>query len=37
VKPAPVRRQGELFSGTASFYQDLRRELQDILSVLEDE
>jgi DNA-binding transcriptional MerR regulator len=37
VKQASVRHQGELFAGTASFYQDLRRELQQILSVLEDE
>src|SRR5581483_7776858 len=37
MKHAPARRQGELFTGTASFYHDLRRELQDILSLLEDE
>lgn len=37
VKASPSRRQGELFTGTASFYQDLRRELQEIVSLLEDE
>ncbi len=37
AKQASVRQQGELFAGTAAFYQDLRRELRDILSVLEDE
>ena len=37
VKQPPPRRQGELFTGTASFYQDLRRELQEIMSILEDE
>lgn len=38
VKPgASVRRQGELFSGPATFYQDLRRELQQIVALLEDE
>ena len=31
------RRQGELFSSSANFYQDLRRELRDILAILEDE
>jgi len=35
--PPPVKRQGELFSGTTSFYQDVRRELQEILALLEDE
>lgn len=34
---APARRQGELFSGPATFYQDLRRELQEIAALLEDE
>lgn len=34
VKPAAPRRQGELFSATAAFYQELRRELKDILEVL---
>jgi DNA-binding transcriptional MerR regulator len=28
------RRQGELFSATAAFYQDLRRELRSILEIL---
>jgi DNA-binding transcriptional MerR regulator len=37
VKQASGRRQGELFTGTASFYQDLRRELQEVLAILEDE
>jgi DNA-binding transcriptional MerR regulator len=37
VKQASGRQQGELFTGTASFYQDLRRELQDVLAILEDE
>ena len=32
-----ARRQGELFSAPASFYQDVRRELQSILAILEDE
>ena len=38
LKPAAApRRQGELFTGTLSFYQDLRRELQAIVALLEDE
>jgi len=38
LKPtAAPRRQGELFTGTLSFYQDLRRELQAIVALLEDE
>jgi DNA-binding transcriptional MerR regulator len=37
VKPAAARRQGELFTGTGSFYQDLRRELHEIAAMLEDE
>jgi DNA-binding transcriptional MerR regulator len=37
-KPAgTARRQAELFQGNGSFYQDLRRELQAILALLEDE
>jgi DNA-binding transcriptional MerR regulator len=32
-----VRGQGELFTGAAGFYQDLKRELQSILAILEDE
>src|SRR5690349_4016894 len=31
TKRAPQRRQGELFSATAAFYQELRRELRLIL------
>jgi DNA-binding transcriptional MerR regulator len=36
AKPAaaPRRQQGELFTGTSSFYQELRRELTDMLSIL---
>ena len=34
TKPALERRQGELFSATAAFYQDLRRELRSILEIL---
>ena len=34
TKPAPQRRQGELFSATAAFYQELRRELRLILDIL---
>jgi DNA-binding transcriptional MerR regulator len=38
VKPAETkRRQAELFTGAASFYQEVRRELREILGVLEDE
>jgi DNA-binding transcriptional MerR regulator len=38
AKPAnAARRQAELFAGNASFYQDVRRELQEILAILEDE
>jgi DNA-binding transcriptional MerR regulator len=38
VKQAPpTKRQGELFAGPAAFYQDVRRELQSILALLEDE
>ncbi len=33
--PAP-RKQGELFSGTATLCQELRRELKDILALLDD-
>lgn len=33
-KPASERRQGELFSATAAFCQDLRRELNAILEIL---
>jgi len=31
--PSP-RRQGELFSGTSAFYQEIKRELGEILSLL---
>lgn len=35
LKPVPVpRRQGELFSGTSAFYQEIKRELGEILSIL---
>src|SRR6201996_2991689 len=35
VKPATsTRRQGELFSATAAFYQEIRRGLKDILELL---
>jgi len=34
VKPAPQRRQADLFAGTSAFYQELRRELTDILDLL---
>ncbi len=34
VKPASQRRQGELFSATAAFYQELRRELNAILEIV---
>ncbi|HEY3937025.1 MAG TPA: MerR family transcriptional regulator [Bryobacteraceae bacterium] len=35
LKPVAVpRRQGELFSGTSAFYQELRRELGEILEIL---
>jgi len=30
------REQGELFSGTTAFYQELRKELADLLTLLED-
>ena len=33
-KPGSERRQGELFSATAAFCQDLRRELNGILEIL---
>jgi DNA-binding transcriptional MerR regulator len=32
-----TQRQGELFAAPASFYQDVRRELQGILAILDDE
>ena len=32
--PAVNRKQGELFSATASFYQEIRRGLNDILEIL---
>jgi DNA-binding transcriptional MerR regulator len=38
AKPAPAgrRQQGELFSGTSAFYQELRKELSDLLTILKD-
>jgi DNA-binding transcriptional MerR regulator len=35
VKPQNPRKQGELFSASAALYQDVRRELRDILALLE--
>ena len=32
----PRRQQGELFSGSPAFYQELRKELADLLTLLED-
>lgn len=37
AKEAPARRQGELFAGPPSFYQDVRKELREILALLQDE
>jgi DNA-binding transcriptional MerR regulator len=37
VKKVAARQQGELFTGSASFYQDVRRELKEILAILEDD
>jgi DNA-binding transcriptional MerR regulator len=35
LKPVPVaRRQGELFSGTSAFCQEIKRELSEILTLL---
>jgi DNA-binding transcriptional MerR regulator len=31
------RKQGELFTGPGSLYQDVRRELREILAILDDE
>jgi DNA-binding transcriptional MerR regulator len=39
AKPAATasrRQQGELFSGPASFYQELRKELAELLTILKD-
>jgi len=38
TKPATSarRQQGELFSGTSAFYQELRKELADLLTILKD-
>jgi DNA-binding transcriptional MerR regulator len=33
---APRRQQGELFSGTSAFYQELRKELSSLLTILKD-
>jgi DNA-binding transcriptional MerR regulator len=38
-KPAPAsarRQQGELFSGTSAFYQEMRKELAELLTILKD-
>ena len=37
TKPPPPRKQAELFSGTAALFQEVRRELGEILNLLEDE
>ena len=37
VKEAAVRRQAELFPGVPSFYQDVRKELREILALLQDD
>jgi DNA-binding transcriptional MerR regulator len=37
VKETAVRRQAELFPGVPSFYQDVRKELREILAMLQDE
>ena len=39
AKPATAssrRQQGELFSGTSSFYQEMRKELAELLAMLKD-
>jgi DNA-binding transcriptional MerR regulator len=36
VKTSAPRKQAELFSGTATLFQELRRELREILGVLEN-
>jgi DNA-binding transcriptional MerR regulator len=38
AKPAAAsrRQQGELFTGTSTFYQELRKELSDLLTLLAD-
>jgi DNA-binding transcriptional MerR regulator len=39
AKPAATnarRRQGELFSGTSSFYQEMRKELAELLAILKE-
>jgi DNA-binding transcriptional MerR regulator len=39
AKPATAgtrRQQGELFSGTSSFYQEMRKELAELLAILKD-
>lgn len=38
VKETPARRQGELFAGPApAFYQEVRKELREILALLREE
>ncbi len=34
AKSKPARKQGDLFSGTSAFYQELRRELTEIRDIL---
>ncbi len=34
TKPAPARGQAELFTATSALYQELRRELKEILGIL---
>ncbi len=36
LKPAPPRKQADLFSGTAALFQEVRRELGEILRLLDD-
>jgi DNA-binding transcriptional MerR regulator len=39
AKPATAntrRQQGELFAGTSSFYQEMRKELAELLTILKD-
>ncbi len=36
AKPSSQRKQGELFSATATLYQEVRRELREILELIKD-
>lgn len=36
AKPGAPRKQGDLFSPTSAFYQELRRELTEILNILNE-